>query len=52
MLIYSLIIVVANLKILIVSSIHNAVTIAGVFGSIAFYFLSFYIFNKLKFDYY
>lgn len=52
MLIYTLIIIVANIKILIISSIHNAITVFCVFGSIAFYYVTFYIFNTLKFDYF
>lgn len=52
MLIYALIVIVANLKILIVSSIHNTISLTGVFGSILVYFATFYAGSNLKLDYY
>ncbi len=48
MLIYTLINIVANLKIMIVSSIHNAVSLISIFGSIVVYFLSFFLWSNLK----
>ena len=52
MFIFTLLIIVANFKIFIISSIHNGITVFFVLGGILIYLLCFYVFNLLQSDYY